>query len=205
MFLSGWQNLFELDHLSHYVIVSFPFTDFDMDNWYYQDVAYVWSTGLMNGTGVDTFSPGAITSRGQIVTILWRLESEPKAGACAFTDVPAGAYYEQAIAWAAENGIVNGINETSFQPDASITREQFATILYCYAKDYKGYDVSIGEDTNILSYVDAFDISEYAIPAMQWACGSGLINGSGDTLMPTGHAIRAQAAAILHRFSDQLN
>ena len=150
------------------------------------------------------FAPGATTSRGMIVTILWRLEGIPAASACPFTDVATGSYYEQAIAWAAENGIVNGVSKTSFKPDGAITREQFATILYRYAKDYKGYDVSVGEDTNILSYVDAFDISDYAFPALQWACGAGLMNGSDGALMPGGNANRAQAAALLHRFCENV-
>ncbi len=192
--------LFTLDHLSHYVIVSFPFADFDTDDWYYSDVAYTWATGLMNGTGADTFSPNATTSRGMIVTILWRLEGQPAAGSCTFADVTTGSYYEQAIAWAAESGIVNGVSANAFNPDGAITREQFAAILYRYAKLYKGYDVSVGEDTNILSYADAFSISEYAYPALQWACGAGVMNGSGDSLMPGGNANRAQAAALFHRF-----
>ncbi len=111
-------------------------------------------------------------------------------------------YYEQAVAWAAEKGIVNGYGDT-FGPNDNITREQFATILFRYAQ-YKGYDVSVGEETNILSYADAFSVSEYAIPAMQWACGAGLINGNGDQLMPIGVANRAQAAAILHRFCENV-
>jgi hypothetical protein len=119
-----------------------------------------------------------------------------------FKDVEKGAYYEQAVAWAAEKGIVNGYGDT-FGPNDNITREQFATILFRYAQ-YKGYDVSVGEDTNILSYADAFSVSEYAIPAMQWACGAGLIHGNGDQLMPNGVASRAQAAAILHRFCENV-
>lgn len=197
---------FELDHLSHYVIVSFPFADISSNAWYYQDVAYTWSTGLMNGTGTSTFTPNAVTSRGMIVTILWRMEGQPTPkSACTFSDVNPGSYYENAIAWAAENGIVTGYSATTFRPDASITREQFATILHRYAKDYKGYDVSVGENTNILSFTDAFSISDYAFPALQWACGAGLINGSGDALMPSGSATRAQAAAILHRFISNMD
>ena len=108
------------------------------------------------------------------------------------------------IMWAAENGIVNGFGPTTFRPDDTITREQFAAILYRYAKDYKGYDVSAGEDTNILSYNDASSVSEYAIPAMQWACGAGLMNGSDGNLLPASGATRAQAAALLHRFCTKI-
>lgn len=183
---------------------SAKYTDVDITQWYHEPIDYVIVNGLMNGTGANTFAPHATTSRGMIVTILWRLEGQPAAGACPFADVKPGSYYEQAIAWAAENGIVNGISKTAFLPDGTITREQFATILYRYAKDYKGYDVSIGEDTNILSYVDAFSISDYAFPALQWACGTGLMNGSGDSLMPGDGATRVQAAAILYRFCTKV-
>ena len=177
-----------------------PFTDLTEADWFHGDVAWVYENSLMNGLTATTFGPGAATSRGMIVTILWRLEGMPTAGACPFADVTAGSYYEQAIAWAAENQIVTGVSATAFHPNANITREQFAAILYRYAKNYKGYDVSAGEDTNILSYSDALSISDYAFPALQWACGAGLMNGSGDALMPDGFATRAQAAALLHRF-----
>lgn len=178
-----------------------PFTDLAEADWFYNDVAWAYEQGLMKGMPDGTFAPGVATSRGMIVTILWRLEGQPApVSTSPFADVKIGSYYEQAIAWAAENQIVNGVSETAFQPDTSITREQFATILYRYAKNYKGCDVSVGEDTNILSYNDAFSISDYAFPALQWACGAGLMNGSGDALMPGGFATRAQAAALLHRF-----
>ena len=172
--------------------------------WFEADVKYVFEKGLMNGVGDGSmFAPLMNTSRGMIVTILWRMEGQPvPMTANTFKDVEKGAYYEQAVAWAAEKGIVNGYGDT-FGPNDNITREQFATILFRYAQ-YKGYDVSVGEDTNILSYADAFSVSEYAIPAMQWACGAGLINGNGDQLMPTGVASRAQAAAILHRFCENV-
>ena len=132
----------------------------------------------MNGVGDGSmFAPLMNTSRGMIVTILWRMEGQPvPMTANTFKDVEKGAYYEQAVAWAAEKGIVNGYGDT-FGPNDNITREQFATILFRYAQ-YKGYDVSVGEDTNILSYADAFSVSEYAIPAMQWACGAGLIKAT---------------------------
>ena len=178
-----------------------PFTDLAEADWFYNDVAWAYEQGLMKGMPDGTFAPGVATSRGMIVTILWRLVGQPApVSTSPFADVKIGSYYEQAIAWAAENQIVNGVSETAFQPDTSITREQFATILYRYAKNYKGCDVSVGEDTNILSYNDAFSISDYAFPALQWACGAGLMNGSGDALMPGGFATRAQAAALLHRF-----
>jgi hypothetical protein len=180
-----------------------PFTDVKDGDWFYDDVKYVYENGLMMGTGDTTFSPNVTTSRGMIVTILYRLEGEPAvSGNCPFSDVAAGAYYENAVIWAAANGIVSGYSNNKFGPNDSITREQMVTILYRYA-NHKGYDVSVGEDTNILSFDDALSISEYAIPAFQWACGSGIINGtSTTTLSPKDNVTRAQAAAILHRFCE---
>lgn len=180
-----------------------PFTDVTENDWFYSDVLYVYANGLMNGTSTTTFSPTLQTTRGMIVTILYRLSGSPQTtGTCPFPDVPAGSYYENAIIWAHQNGIVTGYDNGCFGPDDNITREQLATILYRYAQ-YTGLDVSVGEDTNILSYSDAQKISEYAIPAMQWACGTGLIQGTTDsTLSPAGLATRAQAAAILHRFRE---
>jgi len=181
------------------------FTDVRKGDWFYNDVQYVADKGLMLGTSATQFSPAASTSRGMIVTILYRLEGEPEVtGAATFTDVKAGAYYEKAVIWAEKNGIVNGYGDGRFGPDDNITREQMAAILYRYSK-FKGYDVSVGENTNILSYKDALSISEYAVPAMQWACGAGLIRGD-DTgsLLPVKNATRAESAAILHRFCENV-
>ena len=138
------------------------------------------------------------------VTVLYRIDGSPEAGTSSFADVPADAYYHDAVAWASANGIVNGYSDTEFGPDDDILREQMAAMLYRYAA-YKGIDTSVGEDTNILSYTDAGDISEYAIPAIQWACGAGLMSGNGDgTLTPLGNAIRAEAAAVFGRFNKTL-
>ena len=181
-----------------------PFTDVRGDDWFYDDVAYVYESGLMNGTSETTFSPYISTTRGMIVTILYRMEGKPAVlEACPFTDVKAGAYYERAIVWAAENGIVKGYGNGCFGPDDQITREQMAAILYRYAKN-RGLDVSVGENTNILSYDDALDISEYAVPAMQWACGAQIIHGADGRLTPGAKATRAQVAAILHRFCENV-
>ena len=177
-----------------------PFTDVSESDWFYEDVQAIYELGLMQGTSASTFSPHATTTRGMIVTILYRLEGEPGVSdANPFTDVAQAMYYEDAITWAAENGIVGGYGGGLFGPEDAITREQMVTILYNYAV-YKGYDVSIGEDTNILSYNDAFDVSSYAYPALQWAVGEGIVHGDGANLMPKGSATRAQVAAILHRF-----
>ncbi len=179
------------------------FKDIFASDWYYEDVMYVCEKGLMDGTGNGMFSPAVTTTRGMIVTILYRLEGEPAgAGAQVFADVPAGEWYTEGVSWAAANGIVEGYGDGKFGPDDPITREQMATILWRYAK-YKGIDVSAGESTNILSYNDAFDISEYAIPAMQWVCGEGIIGGRpGGILDPLGQAQRCEVAAILHRFCE---
>ena len=120
--------------------------------------------------------------------------------ASVFNDVENGQWYSDAIAWANMNGIVEGY-DGKFDPTGEITREQFATILWRYAK-YKGYNVSVGENTNILSYNDAFEVSEYAIPAMQWACGAGLMQGDGVNLTPVANATRCQSAALLMRFCE---
>lgn len=178
-----------------------PFTDVKDNDWFKDDVVYVYENGLMKGTSATTFSPNATTTRGMIVTILYRLEDEPAvSGSCPFDDVKSGSYYEDAITWAAANGIVTGYDNGKFGPNDPITREQLAAILWRYAK-YQGEDVSVGEDTNILSYTDAEEISEYAVAAMQWACGAGIIQGtSSSTLSPQGTATRAQAAAMLQRY-----
>lgn len=181
-----------------------PFADVAAGAWYADAVQYVYEKGMMNGTGETTFSPDETTTRGMIVTMLHRLEKEPAAAAAGFADVDAGSWYADAVAWAAANGVVNGVSDTAFAPETAITREQMAAILYRYAQ-LKGYDVSVGEDTNILSYTDAGQISEYAIPAMQWACGAGLFEGdTATTLNPLGNATRAEVATILMRFCEDV-
>ena len=179
-----------------------PFIDVPAGAWYEDGVRYVYQNGLMAGTSATTFGPDVTTTRGMIATILWRLEGSPQVDyAMAFDDVAANSWYAEAIRWAASEGIVSGYGDGKFGPDDIITREQMAAMLYRYAQ-YKGYDVSVGEDTNILSYTDFEDLSEYAIPAMQWACGAGMISGTGDgsTLSPQGTATRAQLAVMLYRW-----
>ena len=172
-------------------------------DWFHENVVYVYENGLMNGTSDTLFTPYGTVTRGMIVTILHRLEGEPESGYdMPFTDVAEGQWYTEAIRWAAGEGIVNGVSDTAFAPNDPITREQFAAILWRYAKS-KGYDVSIGESTNILSYSDFDEISEYAIEAMQWACGAGIISGRGGGILdPRGTASRAEAAAMLMRFVE---
>ena len=179
-----------------------PFDDVGWADWFHDNVVYVYENGLMNGTGAAVFEPDGTVTRGMIVTILHRLEGEPAVSyLMPFADVAEGAWYAEAVRWAASEGIVTGVSDTAFAPDDPITREQFAAILWRYAK-YKGFDVSIGESTNILSYADFGEIGEYAIPALQWACGEGIISGRGEGVLdPRGTATRAEAAAMLQRFA----
>ena len=180
------------------------FNDVSANDWFASTVDYVTGKGMMNGTADNTFSPKANTTRGMVVTVLYRLENQPSTSAASFTDVASGAYYANAVAWANANGIVSGYGSGKFGPNDKVTREQLAAILYRYAQ-YKKYDVSVGEDTNILSYDDAQSISTYAIPAIQWACGAGVVTGkSGSKLDPKGNATRAEVAAMLMRFCENV-
>lgn len=177
---------------------SLPFLDVGPNDWYREAVAYVYGAGLMNGTDETLFSPGDTTTRGMIVTILHRYEGSPSAGASAFRDVAAGAYYAASVSWAAANGVVNGIEPGLFGPDLAITREQMAAILHRYARS-KGLDVSGRADLSV--YADAGQVSAYAADAMAWAVRAGLITGVNSyTLQPGGFANRAQVATILMRF-----
>lgn len=178
------------------------FTDVHTNDWFANAVQYMLDNEMMNGTSATTFGPNTTTTRGMIVTILYRLEGEPNAAASNFTDVASNMYYADAINWAAANGIVNGVSATSFAPDNQITREQMAAILYRYAQ-FKGYDVSASN--SLTNYTDASQISEYATTAMQWANAEGLITGrTSTTLAPQGTATRAEVATILMRFCENI-
>ena len=179
------------------------FKDVKKDDWFYKAVDYVYKKELMNGTGNDEFSPNISTTRGMIVTILYRLEGSPEVANSTFTDVASTEYYAKAVAWGEANGIVKGYGEGIFGPNDIITREQLAAIMYRYS-NYKKYDVSAGEDTNILSYNDISELSEYAVSSMQWACGESLVSGIGNNLLaPRGNATRAQVAMILMRYCEK--
>ena len=180
-----------------------PFTDVKKSDWFYTNVEYAVNNKLMNGTTATTFAPNEPLTRGMLVAILYRAEGEPAVNkSIPFSDVDANAYYSNAVVWAQQNGIVNGVTENEFAPENNITREQIAAIMFRFAK-YKGYDVSVGENTNILSYTDAESISEYAISAMQYAVGSGLMKGKTEsTINPKDNATRAEIAAILQRFLE---
>ena len=182
------------------------YTDLNMRKWYHDGVHYCLESKLMIGTDRAVFEPETVTTRAMLVTILWRLEGCPAGkAALPYEDVAADAWYADAVRWAQAAGIVEGYSDTLFGPDDVLTREQMVTILYRYAQ-YKACDVSIGENTNILSYGDAFEVSEWAIPAMQWACGSGIIIGISDgdilNLAPAGSTSRAEMAAILSRYCE---
>ena len=179
-----------------------PFTDVSEKDWFYGDVMFVYENGLMLGTSKTLFSPHGTATRGMMATILWRMEGSPAPkGKNSFTDVEAGKWYADAITWTAENGIFAGYGKDKFGPDDPITREQLAAIFYRYA-DYKGYDLTV--KGNLDKFKDADKITDYAKTAMQWAVGSGLVKGkSGNLLDPQGTAIRAEIAAMLHRFIEK--
>lgn len=174
------------------------FADVFENDWFYDSVSYVVSEGLMNGVSTTHFNPDGTTTRAMIVTILWRLEGEPKTNESNFTDVAKRDWFAEAVAWASAEGIVNGMSKTEFAPNQSITREQLAAMLFRYAK-YKGYDTSASAD--LFQYEDMDQVSDYAEEAMAWAVAEGLITGMSDTVLnPAGTATRAQVSVILTRF-----
>ena len=178
-----------------------PFTDVTEANWYYDEVYYVWANGLMQGTSATTFGPNVDTTRAMVVTILWRLEGEPASGYdMDYSDVAGGAWYAGAVRWATEHGIVNG-SEGQFYPGGTVTREQLAAMLYRYAQ-YKGYDLTAGGDLS--GFADAGAVSGWAETSLAWAVGQGLLQGSDSQVDPQGSAIRAQTAAILMRFMENV-
>lgn len=182
--------------------MAYSFDDVDSSAWYADAVSYVAENGIMNGAGNGTFAPDTVMSRAMLVQVLYNLEGKPEAADCTFTDVAADAWYADAVAWAADAGIVTGVSDTTFAPDQMMTREQIATILYRYAA-YKNYDVTASNDLS--SYTDAGQIGSYAVEAMQWANGAGLITGStATTLNPLGSATRAEVATILMRFLESV-
>lgn len=177
------------------------FTDVKAKDWFYDSVKAIVEQGLMNGTGETTFSPNLTTSRAMIATILWRLDGSPESKApLTYPDCKADSWYAKAVAWASEHGVVRGYDNGDFGPDDPITREQLAVMFWRYAQA-KGRDVSVGEDTNILSYADIDRAGEWAIPALQWAVDSGVMQGKGGGVLdPQGQATRAEAATMLVRY-----
>ena len=174
-----------------------PFTDVAANAWYADAIQFVYENGLMTGVTTTTFGPNVTTSRAMLATILYRLEGEPRVTAASFTDVESGMYYTDAVAWASSKGIVTGYGDGTFLPNKAITREEMAAMLYRYAS-YKGYDVTGMKDLG--GYSDAASVSSYAVEALQWATGEGLVTNMDGALNPTGSATRAQLATILMRF-----
>ena len=182
--------------------VAEPFIDVAEGDWFYDAVVYAYQNELMDGVGGNRFAPNSETTRAQLVTILYRLEGEPAvSGDLPFTDVEAGIWYTDAILWAAENNIVNGVSDTEFAPGDDLTRQQLVTILYRYA-EAKGYDVSASADLS--GYPDAGQVQDYAQPAMAWAVAEGIVEGMDGNLNPAGNASRAQIATILMRFCEDV-
>lgn len=179
-----------------------PFTDVLTSDWFYEDVAFAYENGLFAGTSDTTFSPNASMTRAMLVTVLYRLEGQPAVnGRSGFSDVQYNGYYEDAVTWAADNGIVNGTSASTFSPNANVTREQMAAILYRYAQ-YKKYNTAASSSLN--GFTDQASVSGYATASLEWAVAEKLVNGSAGKLMPTGNATRAQVAAILHRFVENV-
>ena len=164
--------------------------DVKADDWFAREVAYVYENNLMNGVGDNAFQPEGKVSRAMVWTTLARMDGVTTAGS--------DPWYRAGQNWAMVTGVSDGTN-----PNGNITREQLVTMMYRYAQ-LKGCDVSVGENTNILSYDDAFSVSEWAVAAMQWACGTGLINGIGTKLEPRGSAIRAELAVVLYRYAEKV-
>ena len=189
---AGWEKIAE-----------FPYTDVTSDEWFFDDVRYVWDNGLIDGVTEDAFEPEANVTRAVLIEALWRAEGRPEAeSAGLFTDVAEDNAFAGAIAWAKETGIANGYDDGRFGIDDVVTREQTAAFLYRYAQ-YKKMDVSVGEDTNILSFDDIDTASEYAIPALCWACGADILRGDGNgCLRPADTVTRAELSAQLNRFIE---
>ena len=182
--------------------IKLPFGDVTVSDWFYDDVRYVYANGIMDGTSSDRFAPNAPLTRAMIVTILYRMDGSPAmSGASDFKDVDSNKWFAKAVAWAAANGIVNGYGSGLFGPNDPVTREQLAAILYRYAV-YGGM-TAVTLEENLGSFADTAQLSAYAIQAMNWAVGQGLINGSGSNLVPKAQATRAQVAAIIHRYLER--
>ena len=220
----GKEVSFTTTHFSNYVVVydaeraaicpqdaTCPiskFVDADASAWYHDGVHWALDKGVMNGVSPKYFNPNGDTSRAMVVTMLWRMEGSPAyVGMSEFTDVENTDWYGQAVRWASAEGIVEGYTQSGnkvFNPNGAVTREQLAAILYRYAQ-YKKQDVSVGEDTNILSYDDAFSVSTWAMAAMQWAVGSGAVSGrTNTTLNPKNTATRAEIATIIMRYCTEI-
>ena len=200
--------------LDSLTVVNVPYWSLTSDNadsipkqaWYHDAVAFCMKNNIMQGYQDNMFYPDEEITRCQLVKILWNLEGKPTAGeTVTFIDVADDAWYADAVMWAVTENLIFGESNKTFLPDDTITREQLAAVLHRYAQ-YKEYDTTIGENTNILSYDDAYDISEYAIASVQYAVGSGLMKGKAEnTLNPKDDVTRAETAQILYRFIESNN
>ena len=178
-----------------------PFTDVKENDWFYDSVKYAYENDLMKGISNTEFAPDSDVTRAMFVTVIYRMENEPQTGKCAFTDVESGSYYENAVAWANENGIVSGISEECFAPNEPITREQMAAIIYRYAA-FKGYDITTSSST---SYTDNDNISDYAKNAVIWAAEKSVMTGNTDgSFAPKANTTRAQVASVFMRMVENL-
>ena len=179
-----------------------PFSDIKEDDWFFEDVRYVFDNGLMSGVDMKKFAPEESLTRAMLVTILYRFEGSPETGTFKFSDVPRGMWYTKGVDWAAYNGIVSGVGDGNFEPDSPITREQIATIFYNYTK-FKQMDISARKE--LTQFTDFNKISSWANASLEWAVASGLIGGKGNnTLDPLGNATRAETSAIIKRFAKNI-
>jgi hypothetical protein len=201
--------IFATTHFSKFLISEWisPFNDIAKGDWYYRAARYAYSNALITGTTDTTFAPQSTLTRAMLATILYRNAAGDAAlgvprAETPFTDVVSGQWYTDAIAWASSNGIVNGVGDDKFAPNAPITREQFATLLYRYAQ---WSDATASGTANLSAYTDADAVSEYARDAMAWAVANGLITGrTATTLAPQGTATRAEAATLLQRYLENV-
>ena len=207
----AYQNWYQKDGLPYLemdlipsilVLTEETFEDVKPEDWYYEEVKYVYDNGLMNGTTSNTFQPTMETSRGMVVTILFRQEGEPSAKPCSFTDIQSGQWYTDAVNWAAENKIVKGYDDGTYRPNQAITRQELAAIIYRYS-EYKGYDTSARK--NLGAFPDGNTTHEWAIENVQWAVAEGLISGKGSGMLePLADASRAEVATVLARYCTNL-
>ncbi len=183
-----------------------PFLDVLPTQWFYEGVQYTNQKGLMNGISDTEFAPDSDTTRAMLVTVLHRMEGRPAPQKeSGFSDVAAGTWYTDAVAWAAENNVVNGMGDGTFAPDAKITREQLTTVLFRYAQ-FKQKDE--GTRAPLEPFADQAKVSEWALEGMQWAVSKGIINGINEedktNLQPQGNATRAQIATVLMRYDKEI-
>ena len=198
---------FTVEHFSNYVIAyeNRPFADVAEGAWEYNAVYYCYDNGYFYGTSDNHFTPGGTMTRAMFATVLYRIAGEPEVtGENPFTDVEAGKWYTDAVIWAASENVIEGYGNGLFGTNDPVTREQMVAILYRYAQS-RGIDVSVGEDTNILDYNDALEVSGWAVTAMQWAVGAGVINGKDNGILdPKGTATRAEVAQIVMNYDTEV-